>query len=67
MEIKYDCLTAMAFCKQYSPPSPSARAPFVCFADIFPANGEINPHKCGGRAGRPMVAPTISIDRLLDK
>ena len=26
-----------------------ARAPFVCFADIFPANGEIHPRQRGPR------------------
>ena len=31
------------------PPPLRARAPFVCFADIFPANGEINPRKRGGQ------------------
>ena len=41
-------------------PRPAGRAPFVCYADIFPADGEINPlHKgerwerCRGQMKRP--------------
>ena len=35
------------------------QAPFVCFADIFPANGEIYPLHKGGFTGHPVAAHYI--------
>jgi len=53
----YYRLTAIVICNAILPPPLRGWAPFVCFADIFPASGEINPHKCGGQAGTDKSVP----------